>query len=288
MTKSGIFNVLKPSGMTSHDVVYRIRKITGVKRTGHAGTLDPDAAGVLPVFFGNATRLIEYTASSDKCYRVHMLLGIKTDTGDDSGSIIAAKDNETLPLDSIKAVLKQYTGIIEQVPPMYSALKVNGQKLYRLARSGIEVERAARKITIHNILLIHYNKDEMFLEVYCSKGTYIRTLIEEIAESLGTLATVKFLLRTKSGCFSLENAAPLDDIRIDPARYLLSSDTAIGHLPKLVVTDNQAKRFCQGVKTTLKNDIIGTVCIYNNDNFIGIGKSDGEMIKPDKVFFQGV
>lgn len=284
---SGIFNVLKPPGMTSHDVVYFVRKAINNKKVGHAGTLDPDAAGVLPIFTGNATRIIEYTADADKCYRAEVTLGAKTDTGDDSGSIIATSDNKYFSKDKIEKVLCNFTGDISQVPPMYSAIKHQGKKLYELARQGQIVERKARKITIYDIKLLMQNNEKFLIEVSCSKGTYIRTLLEDIAEQLGTYGTMSFLLRTKASIFSINEATSLDDIKKNPTRHILPLEMAINHLPMISLTSNQSKRFCQGVKTTFTNSFHGDIKLYNElGTFLGIGKTDGSIIKPHKVFCQ--
>lgn len=284
---SGIFNVLKPPGMTSHDVVNFIRKTINSKKVGHAGTLDPDAAGVLPIFVGNATRIIEYAAEADKCYRAEVTLGFKTDTGDDSGEILEKSTIKPFSQDKLIATLDKFTGDIWQVPPMYSALKHQGQKLYDLARKGQTVERTPRKVTIHNIELLSYDNEKFLFEVMCSKGTYIRTLIEDIAEQLDNYGAMSFLLRTKSSIFHLEKSSLLEDIKKQPENHLLPLEIAIEHLPKIILTDNQAKRFCQGVKTTLANDFQDDVRLYSNEGtFLGIGKTDGYLLKPHKVFCQ--
>lgn len=284
---SGVFNILKPPGMTSHDVVWQVRKIVGCKKVGHAGTLDPDAAGVLPVFVGDATRLIEYASNADKCYRVEIALGIKTDTGDDSGQIIATKEFEAISQTDIEKAIQHFTGEILQIPPMYSALKYEGKKLYQLAREGKTVERQPRTIFIKEIQLLHFGTQTMLLQVACSKGTYIRTLIEDFAEFLGTVATVKFLLRTRAGIFSLEDACLLDDMVLDYNKLMLPYELAIEHLPKITLTQNQSLRFCQGVKTTFAHEKEDIVRVYSNEEkFLGIGLLSEQLLKPKKVFYQ--
>ncbi len=281
---AGIFNVLKPPGMTSHDVVYLVRKVTGIKKVGHAGTLDPDAAGVLPVFVGKATRVIEYAAESDKCYRAQLLLGVKTDTGDDSGKIIENKAVPVFTDEDILSVLENFTGNIFQIPPMYSAIKIGGQKLYKLAREGKTVERTARPVTIHSIRTLRREKETVLLEVHCSKGVYVRTLLEDIAEKLGSVGTMSFLLRTRAGSFTIESARLIEEIAKNPARCILPMDIAVGNLPKIYLNDKQAMRFCQGVATTLPNEHVGEICLYSAENvLLGIGMSDGEKIQAKKV-----
>lgn len=286
---SGILNILKPPGMTSHDVIWKTRKIVGTKKVGHAGTLDPDAAGVLPVFVGNATRLVEYATNADKCYRVQIALGIKTDTGDDSGKVIEKQVIPSISLEQIQNTLKSFTGEIEQIPPMYSAIKHEGKKLYQLAREGKIVEREPRKIFINEIKLLHADSKSMLLQVDCSKGTYIRTLVEDFAEKLGTLATVKFLLRIRSGIFNINQSCLLEDLALKYENFILPFDMAIEHIPKIVLTQNQAVRFCQGVKTTFTYEIAGTVRLYSQTGyFLGIGSLEDQTLKPKKVFNDGM
>ena len=202
----GIFNVLKPPGMTSHDVVGAMRKILQMKKIGHAGTLDPMAAGVLPVFTGQATRFLEYAAHDRKTYRAELTFGFRTDTGDLEGKVLAESPVRDLDLAELKETLQSFVGEGMQVPPMYSAISVGGKKLYKLARQGIVVEREPRPITIHDLSLLTYRKKTLLFEVTCSKGTFIRTLCEDIAKKLAMEGTMSFLLRTKVGDFTLENA----------------------------------------------------------------------------------
>jgi tRNA pseudouridine55 synthase len=281
---SGVFNILKPPGMTSHDVVHYLRKITSEKKAGHAGTLDPDAAGVLPVFTGAATRLLEYALTADKRYRARMLLGVKTDTGDDSGNIIERRPAPDISAAKLQQAMEKFTGVIRQVPPMYSALKSGGRKLYQLARAGMTVEREARTITINCIKLLKMTKNEILLEIDCGKGAYIRTLLEDLAAELNTCAVMTFLLRIRSGAFTIDKANTLEEIAANPRACILPIDCALGHLPGITLTTKQTERFCQGVKTTLNNPHSGIVSIYTPDgDFLGIGESDGQTLRPRKV-----
>lgn len=289
---NGILNILKPAGMSSHDVVNFVRRTLSTKKVGHAGTLDPDAAGVLPVFVGNATRLIEYTADANKSYRVRMQFGIKTDTGDDSGQIIARSEIIDLDSETLNKALISLHGQQWQVPPMYSALKLNGQKLYQLARKGIEVEREAREIFIGKLQLIKQYPDALVLDVECSKGTYIRTLIEDLAEKLGMVATMTFLLRTRVGAFELADATVLEELSAEKTALLRPVELAIQHLPRITATENQVKRFMQGVTTTYR-DLDATlaqdscVAVYSETaELIGIGLVRAMQIKPKKVLVQ--
>ncbi|MDR3348993.1 MAG: tRNA pseudouridine(55) synthase TruB [Acidaminococcales bacterium] len=281
---SGVFNVLKPPGMTSHDVVQYLRGITSEKKVGHAGTLDPEAAGVLPVFTGAATRLLEYVLMADKCYRARMLLGVKTDTGDDSGNITERRPPPDISADELRQATEKLTGVIRQVPPMYSALKSEGKKLYQLARAGRTVERQARTITINYIKLIKMTKNEILLEIDCGKGTYIRTLLEDLAAELNTCAVMTFLLRIRAGIFAIDKTNTLEEIAANPRACVLPIDCALGHLPRLALSPNQAARFCRGMKTTLEHPPDGIVSIYAPDGgFLGIGESDGQTLRARKV-----
>lgn len=208
---SGIINVYKEAGYTSFDVVARLRGILNIKKIGHTGTLDPDAEGVLPVCIGKATRVCDMLTDKDKVYECTLLLGVETDTYDLSGRILEKKDvscNE----EEVLEVLSHYIGDIYQVPPMYSALKVNGKKLYELAREGKEIERKARLVTIYSLDVLDMHLPEVSLRIHCSKGTYIRSLCHDIGQELGCGGTMKSLLRTRVGIFSITDARKLNEI----------------------------------------------------------------------------
>ena len=192
-----IFNVLKPPQMTSHDVIGFLRRVLNTKKIGHGGTLDPDAAGVLPVFAGSATRLLEFAVEGRKEYIAEFTLGAQTVTGDDSGEVVKTMPVPAFGKQELEAVLAQFTGKQMQLPPMYSAIKINGKKLYQLARQGVEVERTARPIEVYKLELLHYTATSFTVRVACSKGTYIRVLGEDLATALGTCGTMSFLLRTQ-------------------------------------------------------------------------------------------
>lgn len=285
----GIFNVLKPPKMTSHDVVAYLRRVLRTKKIGHAGTLDPDAAGVLPVFTGTATRLLEFAVEGRKQYTVEITLGMQTDTGDDSGSVIKTMPVPHFGEEEILEVLKSFTGKQMQVPPMYSALKVNGQKLYTLARKGIEVEREAREIEVFKLELLYFNSEKITLAVECSKGTYIRVLAEDIAERLGTCGTMSFLLRTQVGRFEINNSATLQEIAENAEKFILKPETAVDHMPKVILTPKQASRITSGVRTTVAGTADGCYCLLSPEGeFLGIGTCADEKIKADKVFYHYV
>lgn len=282
----GIVNVLKPPGMTSHDVVSRIRRIYGVKKAGHSGTLDPDAAGVLPVFIGNATRLLEYAATDIKHYRAEGIFGICTDTGDDSGNVLDTKPVPDITATELEEVLQRFRGKILQVPPMYSALKVNGKKLYEYARQGIEIDRSARAIEIFRLELIRFYPPYFCLDITCSKGTYVRTLLEDIASSAGTCACMTFLLRTKAGDFCIEESHTLEEIAANPETVLLPMENAVSKTGKLNVNALQAFRITNGVRTTIKGTAEGMYSLYLADIFLGIVTVENEIVKPEKVLVQ--
>ena len=286
----GILNILKPPGMTSHDVVSFVRKTLHTKKVGHAGTLDPDACGVLPIFVGKATRLIEYATDANKTYRVHLQFGIQTDTGDDSGNVVSQSEIYNLSAARIDAVLTSFLGAQQQIPPMYSALKHEGKKLYELARAGIEVERRPRDIIIEKLILLKQYPEGLYLEVTCSKGTYIRTLIEDIARKMDMVATMVFLLRTHVGVFNIQETVSLEELSENCAAALRNSEFAIAHLAKVLLTEKQSLRFTQGVLTTIQGiedkQLQGQkIRVYSYDeSFLGIGSVQANQIKPLKVF----
>lgn len=214
---NGIINVLKPPGMTSHDVVGFIRRTLGIKKVGHTGTLDPGVAGVLPICIGKATRIIEYMSEDVKHYRAEMTLGCSTDTQDSFGKVIAQHDASQIAQDTVRAVIESLAGDVWQVPPMVSALKHKGKKLYELAREGIEIERKPRKIHIFGIEVIKYegfgtHAPKVLFDVRCSKGTYVRTICHDIGEKLGCGGYMSFLVRTATGPFKIIDAFILDEI----------------------------------------------------------------------------
>ena len=284
---AGIINVLKPCGMTSHDVISFMRRVLNTKKIGHSGTLDPDAAGVLPVFAGTATRLLEYALEDGKSYRTEITFGVKTDTGDDSGAVVQTSALPTCSAEEFAAVLREFAGVQKQLPPMYSALKLNGQPLYKLARKGIEVEREAREIFISRLELISFNPQKAVLDVECSKGTYIRTLLEDICARLGVCGTMSFLVRTSAGGFKIEDAVTLQELEAEPLRYLLPEETAVMHLTEAVLTERQAWRITQGVATSISGVADGLYRLKGQSGeFYGIGKAAEGVMKGVKILHQ--
>lgn len=281
----GILNILKPPGMTSHDIVSRMRRLTRERKIGHGGTLDPGAAGVLPVFLGKATRLIEYGIEWDKAYRVELTLGGRSETGDDASEIFWDSVEKYPSLEEVKSILASFVGDQEQIPPMYSALKVNGKKLYELAREGIVIERQARPITIHKIQLLSYEAPILRFDVDCSKGTYIRTLCEDMAAQFGLNGVMTFLLRTRAGAFSIQDAIlPKEDI-MDWESLMIDGVFAVENFPELVLTYEDGVRFCSGQRLALAEESFeGKVRVTANQIFLGVGEVNSRILSAKKVF----
>ena len=281
----GLINFLKPPGMTSHDVVSFIRRSYGLKKVGHAGTLDPAAAGVLPVALGQATRLLEYMTSANKTYRVELTFGYQTATGDEEGQIIAR--SPVLPkAQDIDPCLQTFVGDIEQIPPMYSAIKVGGKKLYELARQGITVDIKPRLVTIESIKLLAVKAHSILFDVTCSKGTYIRTLCLDIASRLGTCGTMSFLLRTQVGDFRIENAVTAEEILANQDQQLLPVEYAIRSLPHIAVTSEQAEHFSHGRSCKVSLSGTGIHAVFDEqEHLLGIGQvaTSGCTLSPAKV-----
>lgn len=249
----GIINILKPPGMTSHDVVGFVRRTTGQKKAGHTGTLDPGAAGVLPVCLGKATKIIQYLPDN-KCYRAEITFGKSTDTQDSFGEVITDRGAEGIEVGDIKQALANFTGWIEQVPPMTSAIKYRGRKLYELARAGIDVERTPRSVYIYEIALggFHYHPiyPSAVLHVHCSAGTYVRTICHDLGQKLGCGAYMSFLLRTRAGVFVLDNAVTLEQLTglagRDINTLMVSMGKALEHLPGVAIEGAQVKAVSYG------------------------------------------
>ncbi len=249
---TGILNVYKPKGITSHNVVSFVRKQLNIKRVGHTGTLDPLATGVLPVLIGNATKLSDIIMADEKKYKARVTLGITTDTDDSTGEIIEKKD-VSVSESELKDVIKTFIGEIEQIPPMYSAIKVDGQKLYQLARRGVEIERKSRIVTIYDIKISDFSGNSFDMEVHCSKGTYIRALCRDIGEALGTGAVMSELERTMSGIFTKENSYTFEEIEKcvkmgEIEKILLKPDDVLGEFLRVDVTGEYAQKIKNGIR----------------------------------------
>lgn len=258
---SGVLLIDKPQGMTSQQVVSKVKYLLkspahDSKKAGHTGTLDPMATGLLPICLGEATKFSHYQLEAVKSYQAIIQLGEQTDTGDKEGKIVATADVPIITDESLAKVCKQFFGKIEQIPPMYSALKKDGKKLYELAREGIEIERESREIEIFALQLTAISTTQLQLDVTCSKGTYVRVLGEDIAKALGTLGHLIALHRTKTGGFSVANAITLADFEnLDFEQRLaklLSVDACVADLPSLILDNNQAERILHGQRLNVK------------------------------------
>ena len=242
---NGIFNILKPTGMTSHDVVYEIRKKFNIQKVGHTGTLDPNVAGVLPIAVGKATKLTQMLIDKDKSYRCMMTFGKQTSTSDTYGEVINISDKIHGFSDFDKAC-KSFVGEIIQVPSMYSAIKVGGRRLYKIARKGEKIENIPkRKIVINSINIIEFTGKTAIFDVSCSKGTYIRTLVEDIAKKLDDIAYMNYLIRTKSGSFDIKDSVTLSDI--DEKDLISMDDVYIEGIKNIILDEKQLYRFINGL-----------------------------------------
>lgn len=280
---NAVFNVYKPAGMTSNDVVAIMRKILNMKKIGHGGTLDPDATGVLPVFTGTATRLLEFAVDGTKEYVAEFRLGKKTATGDISGEVVETAAVPVFSQADLEIVLQKFLGKQQQIPPMYSAIKVGGKKLYQLARKGQEVERQPRDIEIYTLEILGFNPPDFRLRVECSKGTYIRTLGEDIARALGTVGTMTKLTRTRVGHFTLPDSHTLEEIKEKPEDCVIEPLTAV-NLSHLMLTAKQAYRVTSGVATTVRGTEPGRyVALGPQSEFLGIVLVADEIVKAEKV-----
>ncbi|WP_278931159.1 tRNA pseudouridine(55) synthase TruB [Moraxella osloensis] len=269
---SGVLLIDKPQGMSSQQVVSKVKyllksDVHDSKKAGHTGTLDPMATGLLPICLGEATKFSHYQLDAIKSYQAIIKLGEQTDTGDAEGQIIATIPVPNVTQAMLQSVTEQFLGEIMQVPPMYSALKKDGKKLYELAREGIEVERAARPLTIYKLSLTSLSAQHLQLTVTCSKGTYVRVLAEDIAKALGTLGHLTALRRIQTGDFEIANAITLADFAaLDfAARFdkLLAVDACVRSLPSLLLDDNQSKRVRQGQRLNVKTTMLTQQLILN-------------------------
>ena len=297
----GIINVLKPTGMTSHDVVSFIRRTLNIKKVGHTGTLDPNAAGVLPICIGKATKVSQFLVNKDKKYRAELTLGQATDTQDKYGEIINETEVNVSEAD-IRKVFSKYEGEIYQIPPMFSALKHKGKKLYELAREGKTIEREPRKITIYNLDIIEIIGNKVLFDVECSKGTYVRTLCSDIGETLKTFGHMSMLVRTKVDKFDIFDAVTLDEIQKysqeDNIDLILKPiDFVLTQYKELILDDEYFEILQNGGRVFVSNNLpllkanineSSKVRIYCKNHFIGIGivksYNDEKYVKMEKVF----
>lgn len=298
----GVLVVHKVAGMTSHDVVARVRRMFQTKKVGHTGTLDPDVSGVLPICIGQATRIVEYLQEQSKTYRAVLRLGTSTTTEDASGEITESSevDASTITEERVLAVFQRFLGRIEQVPPMYSAIKINGQRLYDLAREGQVIERQARPVTIYELNLHGLTKGECVdieFSCRCSKGTYIRTLCVDIGKELGYPAHMAHLLRTASGSFCLDQAITLEELEkrqqagADLREFLIPIADALTFLPRIDVPAARKKAVLNGLETSVQAPTLADgelVRLFADEQLLGIHRisqtARGAYAKAEKVF----
>lgn len=280
----GLILINKQKGFTSHDVVNVIRKKLNIKKVGHTGTLDPNATGVLPILVGKATKISKYLIEHNKTYIATIKLGEKTDTGDSEGRVIETKKvPKNLEKEEIEQALTDFLGKQKQLPPIYSAIKVKGKKLYEYAREGQEVKLEPRDIEIYKIKLLEYKYNKIKIEAECSKGTYMRTLCEDIAKKLETVGYMEELQRTKINEFKIGNSILLDNINIkNVEQKLIKIEEIFKEKNSIELNDKKLELFLNGVKLTydLSNDIYK---IYNNKCFVGIGIIENKLLKRDIV-----
>lgn len=292
----GLINLLKPPGMTSHDAVKYLRKLLGIQRVGHAGTLDPGAAGILVIGLGAGTRLLEFITDTVKEYRAEVVLGASTDTGDAFGEVVSRADKVVVSEEVVRKVLGQFRGVIWQIPPAGSAVKIHGEPLYRLERRGAIVNRKPRQVAIHGLELVWSDlcspPYRLLLHITCSKGTYVRALVRDIGHALGCGAYVSFLVRTRVGPFGLEEAVLLEDVKryVEQGdyRFVLPLSAAVHHLPAVTVDPVQARGVMKGQPVRVPFACAGDqVAIYDESRrLLAIGKikPGSSTLKPKKVF----
>ncbi|WP_028550470.1 tRNA pseudouridine(55) synthase TruB [Paenibacillus sp. UNC451MF] len=300
----GILPIWKPVGFTSHDVVAKARRILRIKRIGHTGTLDPQVTGVLPLCIGRATRLVEYIQELPKEYEATLKIGLATDTEDASGQVIEQVDQVHLTEEQVRKTLHSFVGEIEQVPPMYSAVKVDGKRLYELARQGVEVERKSRKVTIYSIEILETNLEmnhpEIRFRVRCSKGTYIRTLCVDVGKALGYPAVMSQLVRTSTGSIGQEQCLTLEQLELLQQQgglsdKLIPAETALAHMPTVRLSEGQTRKALLGQKLTLtpseQTALMDAAelnyAVYSESSrFVGIFQWDRDKreLQPVKVF----
>ena len=288
---NGVLNIFKPKGMSSFDAVRVVKKVAGTGKVGHTGTLDPEATGVLPISIGRATKIIDYIMDSEKVYEVTLKLGIRTTTYDLEGEVLEERDPSHLTEEEILNSINSFKGEYSQIPPMYSALKQNGVRLYELARKGIEVERKGRLVNIYNLEDIKINNPYISMKVTCSKGTYIRSLCYDIGEKLGVFATMTQLNRAKTSVFSQEKSININELTKENINdYILSMEEALEKYDKIVVNKKYVKLLVNGVRVAdgrfTKDKVINNKLyrVYDDENnFIGLGERNDAGFKIEKL-----
>lgn len=282
----GLFNINKPSGITSHDVVNRLRRLTGVRRIGHAGTLDPLATGVMLLCVGRATRLVEYLVGLPKRYLATVLLGKETDTYDADGSVLIERPFDAITRQQVEATLPSFVGDINQIPPMYSAIKKGGQPLYKLARQGVEVERTPRRVTISSLTLESFTPPRLTLDVRCSSGTYIRSLAHDLGTKLGCGAHIAALERSEVGPFFVADAVDLNALTDqNSAAHCLPLEAAVRHLPRVDLPLEAAQTLLMGrwVPRVAALPTGTAAALFSDNQFWGIITAEEERWKARKM-----
>ncbi|MDR3278041.1 MAG: tRNA pseudouridine(55) synthase TruB [Oscillospiraceae bacterium] len=286
---NGVVIADKPAGWTSHDVVAKLRGVLRVKRVGHGGTLDPMATGVLPVFVGRATRAVEFFESAEKEYIAGLRLGVTTDTQDTSGAILQVRP-AAVTRDALTAALRRFTGELDQLPPMYSAVKIGGQPLYKKARQGVEVTRSPRRVTIRELALLGLDGGDYTLRVVCSKGTYVRTLCHDIGEYLGCGGAMSALRRTRAGAFTIADALPLGEILSCAQRgdfsFLRPVDSLFAELPAVKIEGGAVRQCRNGADFGLEAAPDGLLRVYDDTGaFLALGRAENGVVCTVKSFF---
>lgn len=281
----GVLIINKPKGYTSHDIVNIIRKELHIKKVGHTGTLDPNATGVLPILIGNATKISKYLIEHDKTYIAEIKLGEKTTTGDSEGEIIETRNVEKNQPEKIQEVLTKFLGKQKQTPPKFSAIKINGKKAYEYARTGQDIKLEQREIEIFSINLLSYENNNIKFKVKCSKGTYIRTLCEDIAETLGTVGYMNSLERIQVDNFHIEKSVTIEQIRNNSIlieKNIISIEEIFRKCEKIELNDYKLNLFLNGVQLTF-NQPEAVYRIYNKSTFIGLGVIHNKLLKRDVI-----
>lgn len=288
--RDGFINFLKPPGMSSHDAVGCVRRVLGLKKAGHAGTLDPGAAGVLPIAVGRATRLLEYVGGTRKSYRAELRFGVETDSGDDLGGIVEQSEAPMPDGETITRAVQSLTGEISQTPPVYSAVKIGGRRACDLARKNAEVEIPSRRVTIYRLDVLARNETEktLLLDIDCSKGTYIRSICRDLGRAAGVPATMSFLVRSRVGDFTLESARTPEELATLGVNAVEPPEKYLGHLNRCDLPETRAKAFLNGLPTHIEglSEEKNPLAVFSDGLFLGIGRYEKETasLAPEKVY----
>jgi len=289
---SGFINFYKETGLTSQTAVRKVCRLFGEQTGGHMGTLDPEAEGVLPIAIGKATRLIPLVEGTEKAYRAELVFGLSTDTDDTHGKTISAVDASALSEEQVSSCLKRFTGRQLQIPPMYSAIKVAGQKLYELARSGKTISLEPREVYVSSIVLAGWRREEHLsiavIEVECNKGTYVRALCRDIGLALGIPACMGSLLRRQSGPFVEQHSVRLVSLAADPFAYLISINHMLSGKTRITLDRTEARRFLHGQRIVVNCDDLTETPVFCGEMFLGLARVCAGVLSPSKVMVQEV